>query len=211
MKNIKCQNSVEYYTHYDDKDYYYIVMEKCDVDLKSFIEEKGEISEPMIKEILTQLNNAFKIMYSNKIIHRDLKPENILINREPFIIKLADFGTSRIFNQRNFSTKIGCFGYCAPELLDNKKKNYEPTKCDLWSIGVLIYELKFNDVPALQLYNGNIPEKFEDKLLDNLVRRLIVTNPNERINWNDYFNHPFFKNQKLDIVLKEIIKIKKTK
>ena len=193
MKNIKCQNSVEYYDHYDDKDFYYIVMEKCDEDLKSFIERnKGGLSDSKIKEILLQLNEAFKMIQSKNIIHRDLKPANILINKEPFIIKLADFGLSRVFNNTNFSSHVGSFGYSAPELLS--KNNYEPTKCDLWAIGVIIYELKFNEVPALPFYAENIPETFDNKLLDDLVKQLIVVDPNKRIDWNDYFDHPFFKN-----------------
>ena len=190
MKNIKCKNSVEYYNHYEDDEYYYIVMEKCDEDLESFIQKKGAISESMIKEILTQLNKAFKIMCSNNIIHRDLKPQNILVNKDPFIIKLADFGNSRLFNKTNFSTNIGTLGYSAPELANGK---YDPNKCDLWSIGVIIYKLKFNEVP-LVFYGGEIPGKFDNKYLDDLVRKLIVVDPNKRINWNEYFNHPFFKN-----------------
>ena len=71
--------------------------------------------------------------------------------------------------------------------------NYIPIKCDLWSIGVIIYKLKFNEVP-LTLYGGDIPGKFANKHLDDLVRKLIVYDPNKRIGWNEYFNHPFFKN-----------------
>ena len=191
MINIKCENSVEYFNHFDDDEYYYIVMEKCDEDLEKFIQEKGAISESMIKEILSQLNKAFKIMHSNKIIHRDLKPQNILVNKNPFTIKLADFGNCRLFNKTNFSTNIGTLGYAAPE---QSNQNYDPTKCDLWSIGVIIYKLKFNEVPLYALFAGNIPGKFDNKHLDDLVRKLIVYDPNKRIGWNEYFNHPFFKN-----------------
>ena len=196
MKDIICQNSVKYYDHFEDKDSYYIVMEKCDGDLKSFIEKNESLSDSMIKNILLQLNKAFKIMHSKNMIHRDLKPENILIkniSQNNFIFKLADFGLSRVFENNNFSTHEGSFGYMAPEQLD-KKKYYEPTKCDLWAIGVIIYELKFNEVPVIAFYQGNIPEKFDNKFLDDLVRRLIVIDSNKRIDWNDYFNHPFFKN-----------------
>ena len=168
-------------------------MEKCDEDLESFIEEKGKISESMIKEILTQLNKAFKIMFSNNIIHRDLTPRNILVNKDPLIVKLADFGNSRLFNKTNFSTKIGTPIYMAPEIIGYEKNGYDPTKCDLWSIGVIIYKLKFNEVPSV-FYGGEIPGKFDNKYLDDLVRKLIVVDPNKRIDWNGYFNHPFFKN-----------------
>ena len=135
------------------------------------------------------------MMHSKNIIHRDLKPQNILVNNNPFIVKLADFGISREFNNTNFSTKAGTPIYGAPEQIYSK--NYDPTKCDLWSIGIIIYKLKFNDedddIPVFAFYDGNIDEEFENKDLDDLVRRLIVKDPNKRIDWNDYFNHPFFK------------------
>ena len=195
MKNIKCKNSVEYYDNYSDNDFYYIVMEKCDEDLSKFIERnKGGLSDAKIKNILLQLNEAFKIMRSKNIIHRDLKPQNILIkyvSKDTFIIKVTDFGLSREFNNKSFSTYCGTHFYSAPEQFS--KNNYEPTKCDLWAIGVIIYELKFNDVP-FQFYQGIIPKKFDNKLLDDLVRRLIVLDPKKRIDWNEYFEHPFFKN-----------------
>ena len=148
----------------------------------------------MIKNILLQLNEAFKVMHSKKLIHRDLKPENIFIkntSQNNFIIKLADFGLSRVFNKKNFTTNKGTLGYCAPEQCED---NYDPTKCDLWSIGVLIYEMKFNKVPFTSFYGGIIPEEFDNQLLDDLVSQLIVVDPNKRIDWKEYFDHPFFKN-----------------
>ena len=194
MKNIKSPNSVEYYDYYSDNNYYYIVMEKCDEDLSSFLKKnKGGLSDSVIKYILLQLNEAFKIMLSKDIIHRDLKPQNILIkyvSQNNFIIKIADFGLSREFNNNSFSTQIGTQIYMAPEIYNKK---YNPIKCDLWAIGVIIYQLKFNEISP-SFYGGIIPERFNNKLLDDLVRRLIVVDPNRRIGWNDYFNHPFFKN-----------------
>ena len=195
MKKIKCKNSVEYYDSYSDKDFYYIVMEKCDEDLSKLLERnKGGLSDEMIKNILLQLNEAFKMMHSNNLIHRDLKPANIFIknvSENNFIIKLADFGLSRVFNNQDFSTNKGTPGYSAPE---QSEDNYDPTKCDLWSIGVLIYELKFNKVPYTSFYGGIIPEEFDNEDLDDLVGKLIVVDPKKRIGWNEYFEHKFFKN-----------------
>ena len=196
MKNIKCPYSVEYYDYYSDNNSYYIVMEKCDEDLNSFMQKyKGKISDSLIKGILIQLNKAFKIMLSKNIIHRDLKPQNILIkyiSQKNFMTKLADFGLSREFNNTSFSTHAGTPIYIAPELY-NTKGNYMPIKCDLWAIGVIIYQLKFNEI-NFSFYQGIIPKRFDNVLLDDLVRRLIVVDPNKRIGWNEYFNHPFFKN-----------------
>ena len=197
MKEIKSDYSVEIYDYYSDDNYYYIVMEKCDEDLSDLLEKKNQFSESEIKTIFLQLNKAFKIMYEKKIIHRDLKPQNIFIkyissNKNDFIVKLGDFGISRQYQQKDFSTKIGTREYAAPEITFSGKQNYDPTKCDLWSIGVIIYKLKFNEIP-LSLLTGQIPGKFDDQNLYDLIKKLIVVEPDGRISWNEYFEHPFFK------------------
>ena len=92
-------------------------------------------------------------MKENKIIHRDLKLENILIKYEDnnkYIIKIADYGSSKRLNSlsKNYcNSKVGTLIYMAPEILKGEKHNY---KCDLWSIGVIIYRLKFIKSP----FNG---------------------------------------------------------
>ena len=111
MKEIKCDYSVEIYDYYNDNNYYYIVMEKCDGDLFDLLEKKKGFSESVIKTIMLQLNVALKNMYSKNIIHRDLKPENIFIkyttsNNIGFIVKLGDFGLSREYQYRQFSTQL---------------------------------------------------------------------------------------------------------
>ena len=120
LKNIRSPYSVEYYDYYSDNNYYYIVMEKCDEDLTNIMKKyKNGIPDSQIKSILLQLNEAFKIMLSKNIIHRDLKPKNILIkyvSQNSFIVKLADFGLSREFNNKSFSTLAGTPIYMAPEL-----------------------------------------------------------------------------------------------
>ena len=201
MKEIKCDYSVEIYDYYNDDEYYYIVMEKCDGDLFELLKNKKGFSESEIKTIMLQLNVALKNMYSKNIIHRDLKPENIFIKHTPynnnigFVVKLGDFGLSREYQQRQFSTNQINPTYAAPEIQKarSENKSYDPTKCDLWSIGLLIYNLRFYDLPFFAFYAGNIPNKFDDKNLNDLIKKLIVIDPSKRINWENYFNHPFFR------------------
>ena len=180
MKEIKCEYSVEIYDYYNDDNYYYIVMEKCDGDLFDLLENKKGFSEVEIKRILLQLNVVLKIMYLKNIIHRDLKPENIFIkyissNNKDFIVKLGDFGLSREYQQRQFSTNKINPTYTAPEIqmAFSEKKSYDPTKCDLWSIGVIIYNLKFYEIPFLSFIYGKISNKFDDKNLNDLIEKLI--------------------------------------
>ena len=54
----------------------------------------------------------------------------------------------------------------------SEKKSYDPTKCDLWSIGVIIYNLKFYEIPFLSFIYGKISNKFDDKNLNDLIEKL---------------------------------------
>ena len=192
----ECENSCKYYTHFRDNDYYYIIMEKCDGDLTDLLKRYNNgLPENLIKIILKQLNKAFKMMKDKNIIHRDLKPQNIFIkynseNKYDFTLKIGDYGLSREYDDKNFSTRAGTPGFMAPE---QTKFDYDPSKCDLWAIGVIIYMLKFVSVPYTDFYGGRIPKKFDDNNLNDLVNKLIVVDPTKRISWQDYFNHPYFK------------------
>ena len=84
--------------------------------------------------------------------HRDLKPQNILIkyknenDKNNFIIKLSDYGEAkRLTMTKNvFTTYVGTWSYMAPEIL--MEQNFD-LKCDLWSLGVIIYILYFREYP----------------------------------------------------------------
>ena len=199
MKICNNINSIKCYDYYDTKKDFIIIMELCDTNLFSLLKktEKGFNPEE-IRDILKQLNNTFRIMKDNKIIHRDLKLENILVkydgNRK--VVKLADYGTSRQLSKTKLTHNVGTSLSMAPEVLSGEDYN---DKCDLWSLGVIIYQLSFKKYP----YNGKTDpallnninmfgqshfEKNEDSKLDNLIRHLLVKDPNRRYNWDQYLN-----------------------
>ena len=208
MKICSNINSVKYYEYFKDENNFVIIMELCDKNLsKLLLERKKAFNEKEIFEILNQLNNAFKIMKENKIIHRDLKLENILIKYnedKTFTIKLSDYGCSKKVTSlsRNFSNSIvGTNVYMAPEILKGQEHNY---KCDLWSLGIIIYKLFFGKPPysgvtetALinNIVNGG--KKFikstNIKELDDLINKLLEIEIDKRLSWDEYLNHPFFK------------------
>lgn len=83
-------------------------------------------------------------MAKNNTIHRDLKPANILISNGLF--KICDFGFSKVIKDPSVANKT-CVGspiYMAPQILD--KKDYS-AKCDIWSLGIIFYELIHGTVP----------------------------------------------------------------
>ena len=76
-------------------------------------------------------------------MHRDIKPENILLSKN-YDIKLCDFGWSILHHNQTRETFCGTFEYMAPEILENKPYD---EKVDIWSLGILLYELFHNRSP----------------------------------------------------------------
>lgn len=95
----------------------------------------------MTRNIVNQTCRALDYMHENEIIHRDLKPENIIY--QCGLVKICDFGWSISTNIMR-GTFCGTPLYVSPELL--KRKNYN-NKIDVWSVGILTYELLFGKVP----------------------------------------------------------------
>jgi serine/threonine protein kinase len=206
---MKSKHSVEFINGIKDNNYYYIIMELCDGDLNKLLTmKKGNLDIITIIKIVIQINEAFKLMRNKKIEHRDLKPENILIkfvNEKDFVIKLSDYGLAKYYENSNaiFSSQAGTRYYMAPEVYNNKGNS----KSDLWSIGIILYYLYFNTIPFknwkgfFTSNNNIILKKSNFDLFDNLLSKLIIKDPNERISWEDYFTHPFNNLQIIEIYI----------
>jgi len=211
------QNTVKLYEYFDMRDEFVIIMELCDCNLADILNEKIKKKEKFnfneILEILTQLNNTFKIL-ENKVIHRDLKLENILLKKNENgqnIWKLVDYGVSRkliTLSAQYYTARVGTISYMAPEVSAGEKYN---NKCDLWSLGIILYILYFQEVPYTGVTNEAVLDKIKtkgktllkksgNKNCDDLISRLLEADPDKRISWEEYFKHPFL-NKKI-IILK---------
>ena len=206
------ENSVKYYEYFQNENSFVIIMELCDTNLSNLLNEKllntnKGFSIEEIKDIMIQLNKGFKKMKDNNIIHRNLKLENILIkyNNNKNIIKITDYGSSKrlISLSKNCNTNVGTTIYMAPEILEGKEEyNY---KCDLWSIGIILYKLYFGIFPYngdnkdvilsnINTYGKKLIEKTGNIELDDLINHLLEKETSKRLNWEQYFNHSFFNN-----------------
>jgi serine/threonine protein kinase len=145
-------------------------------------------------------------------MHRDIKPSNIFLKFEndKCITKLGDLGISRHYDDldsslqddefdADISGNMGTPLYMAPEMIKEGVYNY---KIDLYSLGVTLYYLIFDSYPyygktEYQLLQDILSNKQLNltglESLDNLIRELLKENPDERISFEDYFNHKFFK------------------
>jgi surface protein len=198
------RNTVKYLEKYDNENELAIIMELCDTDLKKMLTNKSKpFNDKEVLEILTQLNNTFIILYEHKIYHRDLSLDNILIKEEKdkAIYKLSDYGISKklVTLKKHFSTKAGKDDYMAPEI---NQGPYDG-KCDLWSLGIIIYILIKKKNPSKGILNIiSKAELSNNPDLNDLIRRLLIKEPKERLTWDEYFIHPFFKKNEIIIKLK---------
>ena len=208
------KNSVEYLGSYDIIKEKVIVMEKCDENLEQFLKSGNKsLTIDEIKKIFIDLNKLFEIMYKNNIIHRDLKLKNFLIkyiNKEKteFIVKLSDYGIGKFLNESNsiFSGLKGSLETVAPELILEKTKKYD-TIVDIFSLGVILYQMSHNlkhpfEGPLYINYYQHFNEDdyiiefdttIQNHKFKDLITKMLKINPVNRLKWEDYFEHPFFK------------------
>ncbi len=131
----------------NDKKYNYIVMEYIDgKTLKDVINEGEELSPEYIANIGFQIASAIEAAHKNGVIHRDIKPHNILINKDN-IAKVTDFGIARLSSSATItytSTVLGTVHYISPE---QAKGKFIDEKSDIYSLGVVLYEMATGKVP----------------------------------------------------------------
>ena len=212
MKLIESSNSVKLIEFLETEETLNIIMELCDSDLDNILRKKEDgFTEEELKIMLIQLNVILRKLNEKKVIHRDIKLKNILIKYDMnvplinFIPKLCDFGFAKVLEGDITQTKLGTPATMAPEILKNEDYN---SKCDLWSLGVIIYQLLFKCLPfpgrndkdlLLKILKSKgvvIPEQYKNKIsneLFDLIKKLLEKDKNKRISYEEYFQHKFFE------------------
>ena len=140
-------NIVSIYDVGKEGNLYYIVMELIKgKTLKEIINEDGALSWKWAVNIAIQIASALETAHKNNIIHRDIKPHNIIITEEG-IAKVTDFGIAKVVSNSTvtaFGTTIGSVHYFSPE---HARGGYTDAKSDLYSLGVVMYEMLTGKVP----------------------------------------------------------------
>jgi calcium-dependent protein kinase len=209
LRTLDHPNILKIFEFYSSKESYSLVTELCQGgELFQEIIDRGPFNENYSAYVMLQILSAINYCHGMKIVHRDLKPENILIaerdsNGLPRI-KIADFGTSKMFEKGAVQRKlVGSSYYIAPEVL---KKHYDE-KCDIWSCGVIMYILLSGRPPFAGDSDKEIMEKVRigkydleeppfDKLSSSgkdLIKKLMIMDPKKRISAQEALNHPWFK------------------
>lgn len=183
----------------DTPDCTFVILEFCpNGDLFSRITEQGFYigNDALAKDAFLQILDAVEYCHSVGIYHRDLKPENILVSSDGVTLKLADFGLA---TQDYLTSDFGCGStfYMSPECQQsNPRPNsyYASAANDVWSLGVILVNLTCGRNPwkrasvedsTFRAYAKD-PNFLKTILplseeLDSILRRIFVSNPNQRI------------------------------
>ncbi|HHU49755.1 MAG: Stk1 family PASTA domain-containing Ser/Thr kinase [Caldicoprobacterales bacterium] len=148
VASLSHPNIVNMYDVGQEGDIYYIVMEYVDgMTLKEYIRKEGRLSSEEAVRIASQICSALHHAHENNIVHRDIKPQNILINKEG-VAKVADFGIARAVTSSTVTLAganvIGSVHYFSPE---QAKGSYVDKKSDIYSLGIVLYEMVTGVVP----------------------------------------------------------------
>lgn len=214
-------NVVDIYDVGEADGYHYIVMEYIrGRTLKQLISQRGALDYREAISIMAQLTSAIVNAHHNNIIHRDIKPQNVLI-KDDGTAKLTDFGIA-IANDAvqltYYNTVMGSAHYLAPETAQGKEPNQQ---IDIYSLGIVFYELLTGDVPfrgttpteiALKhlrepipyprIFNPSIPQSVE-----NIVIKACAKDPSERYQYaeemlydlNHCLEEPYIHMQRLTL------------
>lgn len=140
-------NIVSIYDVGHEENIYYIVMELVQgKTLKEIINEDGALPWKWALNVSIQVASALEMAHKNNIVHRDIKPHNIIIT-EDGIAKVTDFGIAKAVSNSTitaFGTTIGSVHYFSPE---HARGGYTDAKSDLYSLGVVMYEMLTGRVP----------------------------------------------------------------
>ena len=192
--------------HFEDDQNFYLVMPLAHKgQLYRVLRKFRKFDERTAAQILRETISALQYLHSFKppIIHRDIKPENLLLNNGGRVL-LADFGWSNFSDGDVRKTFCGTPEYIAPEML--LKKGHD-TRVDIWSVGVLMFELLAGYSPFVAKNNQDLYQNIRrlkiqwpkdmPPLAKNLIGKILKLNPLDRPSLQEILDHQWFKQTKM--------------
>ena len=194
VSNLSHPNIVEVYDVGEEDGQYYIVMEYIEgKTLKQLLKKRESLTLPEVIDIMTQLTDGISHAHESYIIHRDIKPQNIMIEDDGRI-KITDFGIAMALNATQLTqtnSVMGSVHYLPPEQASGKAAT---VKSDIYSLGILMYELLTGTVPfkgdnaveiALKHMKDKIPSiRKQDpsipQSVENILLKAAAKNPRNR-------------------------------
>ena len=201
LSKMDHENVIKVFQIYEDSKNFLIIMEYCEGgELFNYIVKKGRLSEKEASFFFYQIINGIEYIFSKGIAHRDLKPENLLLNKNK-IIKIIDFGLSNFFDgEHHLVTPCGSPCYASPEMVSGN--DYNGFYIDIWATGIILFAmtcgyLPFEDPDNDKLFDLILKAKLNfpshlSEICKDLIRKILVTDPNKRITINKIKEHEFY-------------------
>ncbi|XP_068100245.1 serine/threonine-protein kinase 36 isoform X2 [Hyperolius riggenbachi] len=180
-----------------------VVTEYAEGELFQILEDDGNLSEELVRNVSAQLVSALYYLHSHRILHRDMKPQNILLGKDS-TVKLCDFGFARELSLDTLMVRSikGTPLYMSPELVLERPYDH---RSDLWALGCIVYELLVGTPP---FYTHSIfqlvsiitqqpvrwPKGVSSELKD-FLQGLLTKDPAKRLSWPALLKHPFIKDR----------------
>ena len=194
VSNLSHPNIVEVYDVGEEDGNYYIVMEYIEgKTLKQLLQKRGALTLTEVIDIMSQLTDGLAHAHEAYIIHRDIKPQNIMIE-DNGRIKITDFGIAMALNSTQLTqtnSVMGSVHYLPPEQANGKGST---VKSDIYSLGILMYELLTGSVPfkgdtAVEIALKHMKEKMPSvrkqnptipQSVENIILKATAKNPKNR-------------------------------
>ena len=194
VSNLSHPNIVEVYDVGEEDGNYYIVMEYIEgKTLKQQLQKRGALTLTEVLDIMGQLADGLSHAHEAYIIHRDIKPQNIMIE-DNGLIKITDFGIATAINSTQLTqtnSVMGSVHYLPPEQASGKGSTI---KSDIYSLGILMYELLAGSVPfkgdtAVEIALKHMKEKIPSirkqnptipQSVENIILKATAKNPKNR-------------------------------
>ena len=203
MEKLKHENIIQFKGLRCTKNNVYIITEYCpDGNLELINSQITTITQALT--CLKQIVNGMLYAHSKNIIHRDIKPANVLLNKGT--LKICDFGFAKfvdnLFDYMKMTAKKGTLNYMAPEVFYGEPYN---SKCDVWSVGILFYELIYKFLPwygssVVKLFENIKENEFDlpdinnvDDDVKDLLRKMLTVDPEKRLDLDGIIQHKVFK------------------
>lgn len=207
MNKFDHQNILKLYETIEDDNYIYLILEYCENgDLKNFL-SKRPMKEKNVRKFMKQIVSGLQYLNNKNVYHRDLKPQNILLTKD-YTIKISDFGLAKTCESDTLlDTICGSPMYMAPEIM--KYKKYD-TKADLWSLGVIFYQMLTGKTPYTARSHSELMNNIENQDVIfpkcicvtkeglDLLLKLLQKKSDERMTWDELFKHAWLNDENIE-------------
>ncbi|CAE7416206.1 OSK1 [Symbiodinium natans] len=202
LKLVQHPHIIQLYEIIETPRQLYLIMEYCPGgELFDYIVAQGRVKEREACRFFHQIMAGVEQIHRMNVVHRDLKPENLLLD-EQRNIKIVDFGLSNTYQDGQLlKTACGSPCYAAPEMVAGQR--YVPSRCDVWSCGVILFALvcgylPFEDQNTSALYRKILnadyqAPKFISESVRDLIARMLNTDPEQRFTTSKIRAHAWYR------------------